>query len=866
MLYLLLFLVSQMGIANFCVNWGEVVHSDGSPCRHLPPQCGFIAFEDIDTIITETSPKWSPREDPPIPGNGYYGFELGNFGSDLAGHSFTIIFTCNAENEQGMLCFNVKEKDIEKGNIHNPLTLSPFSNPGVPRNVTITKMGEKRILKWKAPVSGRYMIYRRDKLCKEGLFVKVGECEHDIFEDKPPPGRYVYTIIYMDRNGNMSAHSEEVFDHPLPPTGLYVEASDADILVSWEKVGGRFEVYRNGEYLAGVKDTFYTDHKVKYGESYLYTVSKVEGENRSEPSSEAGAIMVPGPTGLCATPLNSNCILSWGRSPYDNVAGYSVYRVGVTEPIAVVGDTSALDDRLTPGRYSYTVRCRDTNGYEGAPSKEVGIEIPQPSDGYTKYANIRVLAVIYSNTPGGSLKKKEVKKIERGIELARLFTWRNSSCRINYDVVYMEISDYRDEPFSGKDGHPWPDMIEPDLRAKGVLPGEYGGIFCGYVYPPGGSGTSYGAMKILGKSTYCLGPYPVRTGVRYPDASDTVYTPITWIFTHEFQHNLDLMYDMSGYPQMAHGDCPLELATPHGEHFDFQAYILKDFKDWDGIKSPWGKITETRDEDGDGLPDRDARVPMDEERFGSSPLEKDTDGDGLEDLREFTAGIYKGADPLNANTDGDGIPDGIDIYPLYAASDVIHKGTRTIDGEIEDGWGLVSDVLDFKNTDISADVYMNWDEDWLYIGFKLDRYSDIELCIDARHDGWWHSRDNYGLCFSPDSLFSVKILDCTDETRRYNQEMHPGEKHDYELWDNDPLYLKKWGRLVKESDAIFAGREDNGKYSIELAIPRNEATGLLTECGSTPACRIFFKNIERDKAKWATLFEQYSFVPLRIDY
>ena len=863
-LYLLFFLISQIGVANFFVNWGEVSHSDGSSCTHLPPQCGVIAFRDIDTIVTETSPKWSPREDPPIPGNGYYGFELGNFGTDLIQDSFTVIFTCNETNEQGVLSFIVSEKDIDNGNIHNPLSLFPFSDPGRPNNVTILKTGKERILKWDGSLGKRYIIYRRDMSCDEGLFIKVGICTETIFTDNPPSGRYIYTIVCMDENGNMSAHSKLVFDHPLPPPGPDVNVSDSYIHISWNKVGNRFELLRNGKYLTTVNDTFYIDKDVKYGNSYLYSVLKIEENDISEPSPEAGAIMIPGPTNLSAKPLNRNCMLYWQPSIYKNISGYSVYRTDLAEPIAIVRDTFAFDDRLITGKYSYTVRCRDINGYEGIPSKEIEVEILQPSTGYTEYTNIKVLAVIYTNTSGGRLSEEEIKKIKRGIELGRLFTWRNSSCRINYDVEYMEISEYRDKHFFKGEGYPWPDIIEPDLKKYGILENEYGGFFCSYVYPPEGGGTSYGGMKILGKSTYCLGPYPVRTGVRYPDKSDTVYTPITWIFTHEFQHNLDLIYAMSGCPQMAHGDRPLDLQTQHGEHFDFQAYILRDFKDWDCIKSPWGKIIETEDEDGDGFPDMDERIPMDEKRFGSSPLEKDTDADGLNDLHEFTAGIYEGADPLYSDTDGDGVSDNVDNLPLYAVNEVIRKGTRVIDGEIEDEWGLVTDVLNFKNSEMSAKVYMNWNEDCLYIGFKLDRYSDIELYIDAKRDGWWHSRDNYKICFSPDSLSSVKILDCTDEVRRYNQNMHPGEKHDFELWDNDPFYLKKWERLIKESDILFSGKEDNGIYSIEIAIPGNDMIGLVTESGKTPAFRIFFKNIEKNKDKWATVFEQYSFVQLTI--
>ena len=36
-----------------------------------------------------------------------------------------------------------------------------------------------------------------------------------------------------------------------------------------------------------------------------------------------------------------------------------------------------------------------------------------------------------------------------------------------------------------------------------------------------------------------------------------------------------------------------------------------------------------------------ARVGADEKRFGSDPTKTDTDGDGLDDLSEFCADIYR---------------------------------------------------------------------------------------------------------------------------------------------------------------------------------------------------------------------------------
>jgi hypothetical protein len=64
-------------------------------------------------------------------------------------------------------------------------------------------------------------------------------------------------------------------------------------------------------------------------------------------------------------------------------------------------------------------------------------------------------------------------------------------------------------------------------------------------------------------------------------------------------------------------------------------------------------VSESGDIDGDGLSD------VDEAAYGSDPLNRDYDADGLLDGEEVY--IY-GTDPLNNDTDGDGLLDGEEIY------------------------------------------------------------------------------------------------------------------------------------------------------------------------------------------------------------
>jgi hypothetical protein len=73
-----------------------------------------------------------------------------------------------------------------------------------------------------------------------------------------------------------------------------------------------------------------------------------------------------------------------------------------------------------------------------------------------------------------------------------------------------------------------------------------------------------------------------------------------------------------------------------------------------GIEQRLGSDPLNRDTNGDGIDDGTSA------RHGQSALEPDVDHDGLENSRE----IALGTDPFNPDTDGDGVPDGADAFPL----------------------------------------------------------------------------------------------------------------------------------------------------------------------------------------------------------
>ena len=484
-------------------------------------------------------------------------------------------------------------------------------------------------------------------------------------------------------------------------------------------------------------------------------------------------------------------------------------------------------------------------------------------DRVTQFATIDVLVVFYTNTAGAQISDHEISRLKNGIELSRLFYWRNSGCQLNLNISYLEIDEFKDKRFFPDDGLLWAKYVEPDLRSNGVQDNQYGIIFLIYAPPRGGG--NYGGMQILGKSGYSFFRYPCRTSVRYPGENPDVNYLATWLFTHEVQHSIDLIcYEKSGASDMWHGDKPLDHSIQAGEEFSYQAEILRNFKGYLKIKTPWGRIEQAKDFDGDGFPDNDDRVAMDERRFGSDSTRVDTDNDGLTDLAEFMAGIYRGSDPNKADTDGDGIDDKSDPFPLHRIHPNIPKITPEFDEDWTD-WHLLSTTLDFSSSQFLTDeplrakIYMNWDENYLYFGCDMDAPAELHLDLDLQNNGWWHGKDNYRFVVDPFSeRFNViRVMDATPAARGYRESLGKGA---FEMWDDEPEYMSKFGKILNESTVILSTKISNENYQIKIKIPSNDRIPFAPEKDKKIGLRIYFTSPDLEISNsWATVYEQYEF-------
>lgn len=462
----------------------------------------------------------------------------------------------------------------------------------------------------------------------------------------------------------------------------------------------------------------------------------------------------------------------------------------------------------------------------------------------TQYVSLEILVAIFLNVTQDGIRYDLVganlDKVYRELETVRRFYWVNSHCKLNLNLTFLII----DKPISFSGWWLEPNVVNPvlqsALKSVGQNLSDYDGEIAiwaspGYTdeeEPPGGVGGGGGTV--------------------YRYSSFAIGGSVSWLMIHEFHHQLDEFFDKSGYPEYRFNhprEGGAEDPENYGEHFDVNAYILRIWhvKNWLELRdlpdfSP--TIRETDDSDGDGIPDDDQNVPIDESRFGSDPRLVDTDGDRLNDLDELMAGIYSSSNPNNIDTDGDGLIDGLDPYPLYPLDPWIPKKTIQVDGELESEWYSFTDNFTYLNTHFKSLIKLSWDDDYLYIGIETDNYARIFIYIDANNDGWFHGKDNYEIIVDPsytDQSFIIDkahIWDCTKATEGLT-------------WNE---------QIITKKDIKRAAKKLGSGYAVELAIAKNVETGLLANESSKIGLRFEFDYIGRDGKLWGTSFERWTFV------
>jgi len=524
-------------------------------------------------------------------------------------------------------------------------------------------------------------------------------------------------------------------------------------------------------------------------------------------------------------------------------------------------DTTQHELRLTglePGtKHFYRLESPDMRCIpDGGWSREYAVTTEAPK-GRTAFVRLPVKVLLLANVvnldtavPGVPMPEpmtaEEIELYRRDFVETQRFYWCNSSMRYWLDFdLYVDETTYR----VGKD------RTDLDAAFMQLPPANENASFKTQIEKAGKQDVVYAGTVVCtanrvwepnrkvwvyqgsGGGTYGINwPTPGYSG--FLGGSD-----IAWLMCHEYHHQFESQYGASGLdheddrvifchfaPQYPGWDwCT---AYKHGEHWDGIAYDLRHLTAEQYGRNLYGSVETAVDADEDGLPDDDARLPLDEKRFHSDPSKRDTDGDGLSDmgevlasqwvtclnadLRTKTPGRWARPDPQNPDSDGDGIVDGDDPYPIYPFPTEIARGTAQVDGRRDEWTGPPAYSLDHAGAKLRA--WVRWDERYLYYAFEIEGpWAGMTFVVDQNADGFFVGGDNVYAEFVPDEASGA---------RKANVRMHYCNLGRWPWFDDQHEF-------IKPEVYPFASSRADGKTFFEFALPRNEACGLNLGAGKT---------------------------------
>lgn len=508
----------------------------------------------------------------------------------------------------------------------------------------------------------------------------------------------------------------------------------------------------------------------------------------------------------------------------------------------------------------------------------------EPPKGKTMFLRVPVAVLVYADvvnvdslTPDAPsappIDRAYLDYLRREVEMAQLFYWCNSHMKLwpdcDWFIVTKRITVGKNEP-PQKD---WRRDLEALLKLRGRSLDEYPAVVeitCErvwnskakrYEFAPSGGGT-YGADMRPGSSHFLGGHDPA------------------WLFVHEFHHQLDSQFHESGYPEYPFNHfaiTPDGFADNFGEHYNGNAWILRNWHN--GNLSLWfvnkfGHVVVADDADEDGIPDDCPAVPLDEKRFGSNPLLKDTDADGLTDLDEVLAftwvwemlvwpteinarAKYVLPNPTNPDNDGDGIVDGNDPLPIYACKPIIERdrgqGTR------DKIWFWVEEDLTDVPTPIKVErplqpfrgeIFLSHNGERLMFRFVFNEpVALVHLQLDCLANGYYVGADNLDVRIRPDWNSLKANLDVS-----VNNAGSP---------DRWPFADRA---LIPMENVQVSLQKDEGakRYELAVSIRRAEAIGLTLHSDEQIGLAIYLQ-IEPNSPRWISVFEPYRLVPLQLE-
>jgi hypothetical protein len=359
-----------------------------------------------------------------------------------------------------------------------------------------------------------------------------------------------------------------------------------------------------------------------------------------------------------------------------------------------------------------------------------------PPEGKTALLRFEVLVAIFLRTvPDGGTefrleRGKLGDKVEREFEKTRRFYLRNSGFRVDLSPTFVVIES---EPARPSRGFFEPDaaraILGPILAAQGKKLADFDSLVATWA-EPGYDATQEDDLGAVGGGG--LTPFAY--------SCFGMGGKLAWLFCHEFHHQLDSFFDRSGYPEywLNHPDATVHPGR-YGQHWDCNAFILRGWPRADWLACAFGRPILADDRDGDGVPDRDPSLALDEWRLGTDPTKPDTEGDGAGDLARAMRGTFD--DPAT----------------VRPPSDVMREGSPM--------------VAPIHGLHFDGDASIAWEGRELAIDVAGDRAFELEVQLDGLDDGWFTIGDRDNRTFrasaaaSGEKRFAARVSIAADAER-----------------------------------------------------------------------------------------------------
>jgi streptogramin lyase len=425
-----------------------------------------------------------------------------------------------------------------------------------------------------------------------------------------------------------------------------------------------------------------------------------------------------------------------------------------------------------------------------------------PEAGKTDWASMPVIVLVYRNVkfpagkdgkqpPNRVLDDDDIAMLKSEMETYRTWAWRHTSCKLNLDFTYLFVKDERDHGVLGDRSRPLFEDIQKGLTEQGKDPHAFWdvnvvatqGWYAHYLDGPvAGSDCEMGA---------CF------TGFGHGQKPGWWWFPV-----HEHGHLVHSMMMNSEIESFAFPDAPWTMPGQFGEDFSFMAanYRRQPVRSWLTVRTTTVQVS--ADANGNGVPDDDPRVPLDEKRFGWS---------GADCLKRLMAGVrspgYKG----DSDADFEGKVHKLNEGELYWLDRKVPKGKIALDGRLapgewEESYSIPNITTPKAQRDLKAKLYLAWDDGHYYFAVKSNEQVIAGFDLDGANDGWFHGRDN--LRFSIRPPMAGRPMEASGA-----------------IWDflNNQINLhngQHWYReAYKPGDIRAAIGQQDGWHVIECAVP-----------------------------------------------